>query len=491
MRNLKINYLIKLLVFVMIYFVNIKCTRDLSADAPLSKNSNLAEVFTDSPIGMGTDFYFPYGGSKATAWTVDQTESYKGNASMRFDVPNDDDSAGSYAGGIFRVDGAGRDLTGYDSLTFWAKASQGVSISQFGFGEDFNTYSGNKYIATIVNTSVGTSWKKYIIPIPDASKLVNEKGMFRYAAGTQGTNGRGYTFWIDELKFEKLGTIKVIEAKILNGQNLIVDGFLNSTQIINQISVISNLANGSNVTVNAAPSYFNFFRSDSNLPIENQLLSDFSINNGGQIYTNVVGLTGTSTITAQLNNSLTLGSLKINAAGTFVNAPIPTLNPANVISIYSDSYSTLLGFNPGSFAGGATGSISETVNNGNNHLNYKSIDFIGMGWTGTVNASSKTTMHIDVKLISAAGSNLKVELKDFGPDGIDNNYLTGGDTSGGNNISSQLIKDQWVGLNIPLNQFTLSTGGGGAGNPNRNNLGFIVLVSSTGASFLVDNIYFY
>jgi hypothetical protein len=94
-------------------------------------------------------------------------------------------------------------------------------------------------------------------------------------------------------------------------------------------------------------------------------------------------------------------------------------------------------------------------------------------------------------LIGSVSSNLVVELKDFGPDGIDNNYTSGGDTAGGNNISSQLVKDQWVGINIPLNQFTLRTGGGGSGNPNKNNLGFIILVSSNSASFLVDNIYFY
>jgi hypothetical protein len=32
-----------------------------------------------------------------------------------------------------------------------------------------------------------------------------ERGLFWYAEGAE--NGKGYTFWIDELKFEKLGTI--------------------------------------------------------------------------------------------------------------------------------------------------------------------------------------------------------------------------------------------------------------------------------------------
>ena len=56
---------------------------------------------------------------------------------MRFDVPNANDPEGSYAGGILRVDGSGRDLTEFDALTFWAKASQGVVIGEIGFGQDF------------------------------------------------------------------------------------------------------------------------------------------------------------------------------------------------------------------------------------------------------------------------------------------------------------------------------------------------------------------
>ena len=82
---------------------------------------------------MGSDFYFPYSGSKATAWTVDETEAYEGTASMRFDVPNADDPNGNFAGAIFRIEGAGRDLTKYDALTFWIKASQGVTIGELGF----------------------------------------------------------------------------------------------------------------------------------------------------------------------------------------------------------------------------------------------------------------------------------------------------------------------------------------------------------------------
>jgi hypothetical protein len=100
-------------------------------------------------------------------------------------------------------------------------------------------------------------------------------------------------------------------------------------------------------------------------------------------------------------------------------------------------------------------------------------------------------IHLDIQLKNTAVSDLRIELKDFGPDNIDNNYGAGNDSAGGYILSNQLVQDNWVSIDIPLNQFTLSTGGGGSGLFNRNNLGFVIFVSSNGASFLVDNIYFY
>jgi len=456
-------------------------------DLQVAEFSKTAEIFIDTPIGMGTNFYFPYGpdannppGSKFTAWTVDQTVSYKGNASMRFDVPNSDDPEGNFAGAIFRVDGAGRDLSGYDALTFWAKASQGVSISEFGFGEDFYP---NKYITTLTNVSLGTAWAKYIIPIPDASKLVNEKGMFRYSAGSQGTNNKGYTFWIDELKFEKLGTIGNPRPKIMGGVDVIQQTYIGakielSTKDI-PLTDTFNMASGLNQTVLVAPSYFTFLSSNTNVATVNEL---------GVV--SVIGI-GTATITASLNNVVAIGSLKIDAGAAFVNAPNPSLPQLNVNSIYSNFYSGVTGLNPGIFAGPNTSNISIQTFGNNQHLSYQSIDYVGIGWTGTVNVSNKTMIHLDIQLKNTAASDLRIELKDFGPDNIDNNYGAGNDSAGGYILSYQLVQDNWVSIDIPLNQFTLSTGGGGSGLFNLNNLGFVIFVSNNGASFLVDNIYFY
>jgi hypothetical protein len=186
--------------------------------------------------------------------------------------------------------------------------------------------------------------------------------------------------------------------------------------------------------------------------------------------------------------------LQITSSGAFVNADDPTLPQSDVVSIYSDSYTSVTGFNPGIFAGGGVSNIAVQTFDNNNHLSYETIDFVGLGWDGSVNVTGETMVHLDVQLTSAAGGNLVMELIDFGPDDSPDDGLTnvgGNGTAGGNNISSQLVAGQWVGIDIPLTSFTLPTGGGGFGNPNLGNIGFVVFVSSNGSSFLVDNIYFY
>lgn len=477
-KNLSLTSIIAM-AFVFL-FAN--CEREISDAAVVATFPKTADIYTDNPVGL-TDIFFhsdnPASGANPDGFNVDNEEAYVGKKSIRIDVPDPTDAKGGYVGGVFLDRGQGRNLTNYDALTFYVKASRTVTSGvTFGFGSDYLAKPVelvNKYRVSTNDISISTNWRKVTIPIPDASKLTQLKGLFILSAGTQGTGGEGFIFWLDEIRFEKLGTAKLNNPTILNGKDIVADGFVGTNQQISQIGASYNLADGRNVALNLSPNYFNFVSSDPEVA---------TVNETGLV--NVIGQSGSTTITAKLGNVSAVGSLKINSKGSFVNAPIPTRDAANVISIYSDTYSKIAGFNPGVFAGANTKNISIASNGGNEHVNYQSIDFLGIGWTGIVNASSKTTVHLDVQLLS--GSNLVMELKDFGADGKDGG---GDDTAGGRNISSQLKQGQWVGIDIPLNQFTLPTGGGGAGNPKKNNLGFIIFVSNNGASFLVDNIYFY
>jgi hypothetical protein len=492
--NTKINYNLKFSSILAIAFTLFftSCERDISDEVTEATYSKTGEIFTDTPIGMGSNFYFPYGGSKATAWSVDNQVKYKGSASMRFDVPNDDDPEGTYAGAIFRVDGTGRNLTDFDALTFWVKASQGVTIGEFGFGEDFYP---NKYITTIKNVSVGTAWTKVIIPIPVASKLTQERGMFRYSAGTQGTNGYGYSIWIDELKFEKLGTNNLLYPFILNGNNVTVNGFIGASQVLNQLGAVYNLANGQNISVIATPSYFNFSSTNTSVT------GPFEKNTAGEIFTKIIGSTGTALVTAQLGNVLAHGSLTINAVGAFPHAPLPTRNPSTVISLFSNAYNNVPvrhynGFFSGSNTQGGAGNDPNNVDiqapfqNGNidNIIHYSQLDFVSIGMYDTVsrvNISGMTHFHVDINVRQAVntGNFIRIELHSSQPSGPTT-------SSGSFTLNAAALNNVdangWVSLNIPISSFT--------GFTDLNNLGQLFFVSGTPggiSSIWVDNVYFY
>ena len=480
MKNRKINYLRNSFLLLVIALVNLNCERDLSDEATEATFAKTAEVFTDTPVGMGSNFYFPYGpdannpvGSKFTAWSVDENVSYKGNASMRFDVPNATDSQGNYAGGILRVDGAGRDLSDFDALTFWAKSSQGVTIGEIGFGEDFYP---NKYITTMTNISLGTAWTKYIIPIPNASKLVQEKGMFRYSAGTQGTNGFGYTFWIDELKFEKLGTILPLQASIMNGANVTRSTFVGVTSSITGAIATFNMPNGINQSVNISPAFLNFTSSNPSVAT----VSDIGV------VTPIAA--GTATITATFNGQAALGSLIINCTGTYVNAPIPTLIPAKVISIFTDKYTNV----PVNYYNGYWQPWQTTLSNnfsvlGDNVLNYTNFNFVGIEFSSpTVNATSMTHIHLDAFIPGAIapGRQLRVIVVDFGANGV---FGGGDDTRHSTTFSATtttpVVSQNWISIEIPFSAMP--------GLLSKSNLAQIILEGGDNSILYVDNVYFH
>lgn len=461
----------ELILLALVSIVFLGCEREITDENNLASLSSTGEIFTDSPVGMGTDFYFPYGGSKATAWSVDETEAYEGSASMRFDIPNANDSEGNFAGAIFRIDGAGRDLTKYDALTFWAKASQGTVIGEMGFGEDFIE---NNHVTTLQNVSLNTAWQKIIIPIPDASKLIEERGMFRYAAGTQFTNGLGYTFWIDELKFEKLGTVAQPRPSILNGSDISVNSFIGVTINITDLYQTYNLANGKDVSIAASPKYFTFTSSDSNVA---------SVSDDGIVE---IISDGTAVITASIGGIEAKGSLSINSLGSFDFAPIPSRNSNDVISIFSDHYTnTTVDFYNGYWQPYQTTESADFSINGDNFLNYTNFNFVGIQFANpTLNLTNYPNLHFNMYIPNQVPSNFDflVTVVDFGPDGVN-----GGTDDTRQQLfvrrSPSIVADSWITVEFSLSSLT-----------NRSNVGLIIFENinfSSLTNFYLDNVYFY
>jgi len=437
------------------------CERDLNDLEPVTFPTN-PEVFIEG-FSPGLN-YAAFGGSVPTAFDVDNQVTYNATSttSMRFEVPDAGDPRGAYAGGTFFTE-VGRDLSGYDALTFWAKASQAANIDVLGFGNDLGA---SKYQTTILGLAVTTNWQKYIIPIPDPSKLTAERGMFFYSEGPE--NGRGFTFWIDELKFEKLGTLTLQEYSILNGQDQTETSFLGVSKLVGGLSSTFNLPSGINRTVNVTPAYFEFASSNESIA---------TVDASG--LATVVGGPGSATITATVGGVPAKGSLTLQSVGDFQPAPIPTRDPAKVISLFSEAYTNVpVDYYNGYWAPFQTTLSADFIVNGDRVLNYTDFNFVGIQFSSpTIDASAMTHLHVDIYLPNTLSANaaFKIEVVDNG---------TGGTGAFTTTIPVAQSR-QWISLDIPFSNF--------AGLSNRAKLYQIIFVDDNGTipSFYADNVYLY
>lgn len=447
------------------------CERDLSDDVVPATFPNTADIYTDNPVGLTDEFFIsfdPADFANPEAFGTDDSESYDGTSSIRLDVPANNDPGGTFVGGIFLDRGAGRDLTEYDALTFWAKASTTATFGQVGFGNDFED---NTYVTTRDNIQLSTDWRKYIVPIPDASKLTQERGMFIFAAGSDSTGGAGYVIWIDELRFENLGTVAQLRPRIFAGEDIVEQGFTGSTKQITGLGATFNAATGGDIIVNPAPSYFEFESSDPSVATVNEL---------GEIF--VIGV-GTTTITAQLDGVLAQGSLVLTSSGALPPAPIPLQPQENVKSIFSDTYvvETTSDFNPG--FGGSTTQTTVISAGDDEFLSYATNNFTGILFDNTVDASGLSFMHIDVFVLESDVT-VGVQIRDVGPNQeIETDIFTGFPT--GDDVDyrvdlTNLTVGEWNSFDILL---------AGDLTNQRDNLGALILVG--GPNFILDNIYFY
>ena len=313
----KIGFALLGLLFVPGCQNEVSDLRDI--DATVSQNTN-PDVFIDTFSG-GLD-YAAFKDSDYLGFQVDSDVTYNGSsASMRFDVPNVGDPDGGFTGGAF-FSTAGRNLSGYNVLTFWAKGLQAATI-EIGFGLD---NKGSQDYKASCTQKISTTWKKYYLPIPDASKLSLEKGLFYVSAGANAA-GDGFTFWLDEVKYEKLDDIILQEALINSGKNTTSTGPAPLT--IGGLTTKFRLPNEGNQVVNTSPNYYNFI--SDNVTVA-------SINSKGVVEKLSAG---TTNITATLGDEVAVGSVIVVATGVFVKAPIPSRSAANVVSVFSDSYTNI------------------------------------------------------------------------------------------------------------------------------------------------------
>ena len=466
MKTRKINFRLISSVLCAVALLMYSCDRDITDEAEAAGFPPNGEVFIDT-FSSGLEYY-PFGDSFFEAFSV-SNDAYDGLASMRFDVPNFGDPGGPYAGAIFRDDNGGRDLTGFDALTFWAKGTVPGTIDNIGFGVDF---FGDAYRVSLPQLQLTTNWRKYVVPIPDASKLSQVQGLLWYAEGPE--DGDGYSFWLDEVQFEKLGTFANPRPKIFNGDDAVQTSFVGANTSVTGLTQTFNSGSGNDITVAAAPAYFEFNSSNPSVATVDEF--------GSVIITGA----GTTVITASLNGVDAEGSLTLESLGNFDPAPIPDEDPANVISIFSDAYDNVpVDYYNGYFAPFQTTQGQDDLNiNGDNIINYTDLNFVGIGTflnVPTVNASAMTHFHADINIREDVdpGDFIRLELI--------NGVATPNEISGSIIIpSSELVGNEWISLDIPLADFAA------AGLSVRDALGLIFFVSdATISEIYVDNIYYY
>ena len=408
--------------------------------------------------------YEAFAGSKLDAVQTTTVETYAGSQGLEITIPDAGDPSGSYSGGAFTTT-VPRDLTTYNCVSFYAKASVTATLDVAGLGND-NTGT-SIYTAEMTALPLSTSWQKYIIPIPLAAKLSGEAGLFYFAEGPEG--GVGYTIWIDEIVFENLGTITNPRAAYADAT---IDVNVGET-----VAPGNGLATfdvgGTDQNVSAMPAYFTFNSSnESAVTVVGDVIS-------------AVG-EGTSNLTAMLGAVAATGTITVNVAPPeaipTTPAPTPTPDPADVISLFSDVYTDVT-VDTWS-AGWDVADVADYAIGSDNTKKYTNLSYAGIEFTSnTIDASAMTHFHMDVWTPdnTASPAVFKVKLVDFGADGV----WSG---SGTDDVEVELTFDEntmasetWVSIDVPLASFAgLTTG----------HLAQMV-ISGDPNTVYVDNIYFY
>ncbi|MBM3886031.1 MAG: hypothetical protein FJ361_09370 [Gemmatimonadetes bacterium] len=430
------------------------CDRDGgTGPAPLP---NDPKVFTDG-FAEGVSWQ-AFEGSLLTAMSIDNAVKNRGTSSLKIVIPNAGDPNGGYSGGAFVAD-VGRDLSAYDVVSFWAKASVAATLDVAGLGND-NTGT-SEYTAERTALALTTAWQKYTIAIPLPAKLTEEKGLFFFAEGPE--NGQGYTVWLDDIQFETLGTLTNPRPAITGGT---YEQEVGDSRTISG-TTFTVAVGGADQTVAASSGYFTFASSNTAVAtVTNGIIS--------------VAAPGSATITGSLGAVAAAGSIALTAAAPpTIAAPTPTRLAADVISLFSGAYT-----NRTVDTWSAVWDVADVTDvnvAGNAAKKYSNLSYAGIEFTtAPIDASQMTGLHLDLWVTQAAG--FKVKLVDFGANGV----FGGGDDKEhevtlNTTSSPSIATGRWNSIDIPFSSFT--------GLTTRGKLAQMIISGSPTA--YLDNVYFF
>lgn len=302
-----------------------------------------------------------------------------------------------------------------------------------------------EYVVSMKNVKIDSNWRKVIVPIPNSAKLTCEKGLFYYAAGA--VNNAGYTIWIDDVRFEYIGTLAHTRIK-----DMTMAGFPSGDFKISELECTVNLPNGINRAITASSKYFDFTSSNPEVATVEANMVTFH-GGKGQAVLRPQGAEGSITIT-----------------DVYDFAPKPTYPAADVVSIFSDAYTPAVSAIFNNYWGYQTTTDNMVDAGGDHIIHYGNFNFVGIVFQQDADCSRMNYMHMDVLLMSkTSGSTVFT---------VTPHAVTGTQSYEGR---ATLETGKWVSIDVPLD-------------PAVNPIHELVLSRGDGCTYediLVDNIFFY
>ncbi|MEN8008042.1 MAG: hypothetical protein ABFS42_13565 [Candidatus Krumholzibacteriota bacterium] len=455
------------------------CSDRNPTDLPVSSANNDPLVFDDD---YSEDVYFqPFFRTHYTGVEMDSVYSYNGfapdgNRSLKFNIPPTGSSLGLFTGGVITSVGK-RDLSGYNALTFYARANNPLELAATGFGND-NTGT-SRYEVGRLGIHLTRDWTFVIIPIPAPSKLIAERGLFTFAQAPDENFPDGYDIWIDEIRYAKLGNISDPDPdlgywrqKYFVGSKVTLGGAFTDFMV-----------DGATISVGHSPYYFDYLSSDPSVAV----VTGIEIN---------LLAPGNARITAELEGVPATGYIDVTVYAPPPTAATPPGLPAgDVVSMFSNAYDDVL-VDTWRTNWSNGGYLQDYVVAEDDTKMYSDLFYVGIEFLNpTIDASDMTHLHLDV--YAPAGSDLKIKLVSFpadpGIEKIQTYDLLLGPTS-----VPPFDAGAWMPLDIPLADFQINPDIPGYtwDDWDWSNIGQLVISTATAGptraeTVLVDNVYWH
>ncbi|MBI1753875.1 MAG: Ig-like domain-containing protein [Acidobacteria bacterium] len=400
---------------------------DKTADAVVKVTPLFAgPVFTDD-YAAGTTFV-PFGGS-VNDLAVDRLEHHSWSASLKVTVP-----AAGYTGGALKA-ASPQNMSPYNAVTFWAKASKAVTLATAGFGD--SATGDVRFKAEVESLALTTEWAKFVMPIPVPGKLSENAALFHFA---QGSSGSAYAIWFDDIQYEYLGAsaLGAPATAAVGWRPISVD--LGKTAALPSGNGSGNTATYSLPAVKLVNLGIGYFDITSDAPAIATPNLDGTVK----------GLAfGAAHLTAKLGGlSAGTGTVTVAPASPTSAPPAPTASAGNVISLLSKAY-TNSPVDTWNASWGVVGGFSEAVIAGDNMKKYANLGYAGIEFVShQIDAAQMGYFHIDIWTPDMTAFHVK--LVDFGPDGA---YGGGDDTGVEISVPVSALR-QWQSIDLPLSSFT-------------------------------------